>query len=292
MLSILIPVYNYPISNLVNRLYQEALKLKIDFEILVQEDASNLYLDSNQNIKSLRNVSYQINRTNIGRTASRQALAIKAKFDNLLFLDADVLPAYNNFIEQFLKYNYKADVIVGGTKYEKKLIDNKYSLRWKFGNKRESKTVQNRNKKKYLSVISQCLWIKKNAFLKANKNMQNSYGMDIFFSYQLKLNNISVKHIENPIYHLGLETNEVFLLKSLQALDTLILLENQNKIPQDYSNIQRAYKKLEKTLMISPFRILLNNFDSFFKTNLISTNPKLLYFDLYRLSYYLKKKHV
>lgn len=147
MLSILIPVYNYSISNLVNCLYQEALQLKIDFEILIQEDASNLYLDSNQNIINLKNVSYQINEINIGRTATRHALAIKAKYDRLLFLDADVLPVRSNFIKQFLKYNYEADVIIGGTKYEKELIDNRYSLRWKFGNKREAKTVQDRNKK-------------------------------------------------------------------------------------------------------------------------------------------------
>lgn len=291
MLSILIPVYNYSIFTLVETLHREASLLNIPFEILVQDDASTKYIEENKLTGNLSNVTYQANKVNIGRTATRDALAKRATNNTLLFLDADVLPVKENFLKIFLDHKNDADLIIGGTAYQNTLPSKEYSLRWEFGRNREVKTVVQRNTAPYLSVISQCLFIKKETFLLANKNTTNAYGMDIYFSHQLKNNAINIKHIDNPVYHLGLETNEVFMVKSLGALDTLITLENQNMIVHDYSNIQRAYLRLRKYKMNRLASYILNNLTSYFEQNLKSNKPSLLYFDLYRLSYYIKRKH-
>lgn len=100
-----------------------------------------------------------------------------------------------------------------------------------------------------------------------------------------------IKHINNPVYHLGLETNEAFLTKSLCAIDIFILLENQEKLSKDYSNIQRAYIRLKKFNMDVFALNAISKFTLTFEKNLKSSKPKLRYFNLYRLSYYLKQKH-
>lgn len=291
MLSILIPVYNYAISKLVRDLHREASLLNIPFEILVQEDASDQHSHENKIASNLPNVQYRFNNTNIGRTATRQALAKAAKYESLLFLDADVLPIKSDFIKTFLDYKDKANLLIGGIEINTSLPNDKYSLRWKFGRNREAKTVEERKKNPYLSISSACLFIKKDTFLKANNHTCNVYGMDVYFSYQLKKHGVPIKHINNPVCHLGLETNEVFLAKSLSAIDTLIFLENQEAFPENYTNIQRAYIRLKKFNMDGFALNILSKFTTTFEKNLKSSKPRLHYFDLYRLSYYLKQKH-
>lgn len=290
MLSILIPVYNYDITELVLRIHKEAKKLNIPFEIRILDDCSPSIKIEKSDFNRSDQIIYERSSQNLGRTATRQNLALKAKYNRLLFLDADVMPVKKDFIATFLKQNQEYDIIIGGTQYSSTCPDSKYSLRWKFDVKRESKNTKQRNKKPYLSIISQCLFIDKKVFLKVNKNLKNRYGMDILFSYMIKNAKLSVLHINNPIYHLGLETNEVFLPKSLRAIDTLIALEKDRSIPNNYSSLQKAYIKLKKSRLQKPMEVLLLRMKSSMEVNLTSDNPRLLYFDLYRLLYYLEQK--
>ena len=94
MLSILIPTYNYSVVNLVNQLQKQAIEAAFVFEIIVVDDFSNnlLIIEQNNKINQLDFCQFIKNEKNIGRTASRNLLANKAKYESLLFLDADVLP--------------------------------------------------------------------------------------------------------------------------------------------------------------------------------------------------------
>lgn len=186
MLSILIPVYNYSISKLVKGLHREASLLNIPFEILVQKGASLLYSHETKTVSDLANVQYRSNKANIGRTATRQVLAKSAKYENLLFFDADILPVKNDFLKIFLGHKRETDLLIGDIDTKASLPDDKYSLRWKFGREREVKTVGERMRNLYLSIRSACLFIKKDTFLKTNNSTFKAYGMDIYFSNQLK----------------------------------------------------------------------------------------------------------
>lgn len=291
MLSVLIPVYNYNVTQLVECIHKEAIALGIEFEIRILEDGSTLYTESNEVLKRLEYVCYFQNVTNLGRTATRQSLAEHSTYKRLLFLDADVLPVKTNFLSTFLKQDLAYPLIIGGTKYVDECLDSSYSLRWKFGVERETKTAEERRKAPYLSIISSCLFINKELFLQVNDNYKDAYGMDIYFSYKLKKIQLPVLHIDNPIYHLGLETNSSFLPKSLRAIDTLLSLEEEEKIPKDYSKLQRTYLKLKGKGLVTPISLFLQKVTPVLEKNLNSENPKLLYFDLYRLSYYLQLKN-
>ena len=103
MLSILIPTYNYNTLLLVKTLQQQAIESKVVFEILALDDASTDKQCSveNKKINALDHCSFLENEKNIGRTATRNILAKKAKYDWLLFLDADVIPLNHDYIETY-----------------------------------------------------------------------------------------------------------------------------------------------------------------------------------------------
>src|SRR5690606_16355644 len=112
MLSILIPTYNYRITDLVESLSKQLKSVSFPFEILILDDGSpNAELiEANKTIAQFANCFYMQQTVNKGRTATRQALAKTATYNWLLFMDADVLPKNNGFIKAFDIENQTADV--------------------------------------------------------------------------------------------------------------------------------------------------------------------------------------
>ena len=292
MLSILIPTYNYNIVTLVNKVYKQALDAKILFEIIVVDDFSSdlSIIEKNNEISNLEFCQYHKNEKNIGRTATRSLLANKAKYESLLFLDADVLPKNGNFIKLFnLEENKTYQIIFGGVCYSETKPDKNQILRWKYGKEREDKSLKKREKEPYF-IISGNLLINKELFQKFNSSNKNTYGLDILFSNNLKKNNILIKHIDNPVYHLGLETNQTFITKSLEAVKTTIDLEENNLIDADLRPLQKSYLLLKKTGMAFLFSFFISRFKKIMNQNFQSENPNLFWFDLYRLNYYIELK--
>lgn len=293
MLSILIPTYNYSVVELVTKVHQQAIDANIDFEIIVFDDFSTKkdIVNINNSINENEFCTYIINNKNIGRTAARNLLATKAKFDLLLFLDADVLPKYDDFISRFELTEYQnCKVIYGGVCYYNESPKPDHLLRWKYGLERETKNVEDRLKEPYF-VISQNLLIDKKTFIKNNSLDLNTYGLDILFSGNLLKNNIQVKHIDNPVYHLGLENNVVFLNKSLEAVKTTYLLEKNNQIDNDLRPLQKIYLFLNKWKINGVFSVFFKTFKNQIKSNLLSKNPSMFLFDMYRLQYFFELKN-
>ncbi len=292
MLSILIPTYNYSIVALVKSVHQQATEAKIPFEIIVLDDCSTNQdiINKNRIIEDLEFCSFFKNEKNLGRTASRNFLTLKAAYDLLLFLDADVLPKYNDFINRFeLNNNTKPKVIYGGVCYYKEKPNADQLLRWKYGHERESKNVSDRQKEPYF-IISQNLMINKELFINNNTLEFNKYGLDILFSGNLLKNDVHVKHIDNPVYHLGLENNETFLNKSLEAVKTTYSLEKNNQINKNLRPLQKSYLFLNKWKLDGLFSVLFKISRKTIKSNLLSNHPSMFLFDLYRLNYFIELK--
>ena len=144
-------------------------------------------------------------------------MAKKAKYSWLLFLDADVLPVDNTLITGYLPFlNNEEKIIYGGIKYQKKTPQSKQILRWIYGNERESLNAYKRSSEPYLSLLTLNFTINKSIFTKVsfNETIPNLRYEDVLFSYELSLKKIKVEHINNPVYHLGLDTSEIFLVKT------------------------------------------------------------------------------
>lgn len=288
MVSILIPTFNYSITKLVNEIQNQATELNIDFEIIVVEDGSSntTIAGENKKIEHLKGCTYISFEQNKGRTFTRSFLAQKAKHDFLLFLDADVFPKEKTFFKKFDFANSTADLTFGGISYHPEKPDSTHILRWKYGKARESKPVSERKKMPYLSIISQCILIKKEVFLKANDFHENIYGVDVLFCQNLEKMQVEVLHIDNPIVHLGLESNEIFIKKTKKALESIYQFEKENKIPEDYRPIQKAYMSLKKNGALKLFSNIVGFFETRILKNLKSNSPSLFLFDLYRLYYF------
>lgn len=287
MLSILIPVYNYDVFPLVFELHKQCLECGIEFEILCQDDASAYYTIENLRIKDLENCQYFINDKNLGRTATRSKLANKAIYDWLLFVDADVIPVNSNFITNYISsINPKSKVILGGYCYQNINPAFKNKFRHKYGKTREEKSALERNLNPYKYIFSGNFLIQKKIFKYTNFTEEGSYyGMDIFFSYQLFIRKIEVYHIENPIYHLGLETNQIFFEKSLKAVESrkqfLIECDQIEKI----NPLIKSYKKIKKYHLLPIFILFFKILEPILKKRILNKNPSLFCFDIYRLGY-------
>lgn len=289
MLSILIPTYNYNVLPLVSLLHQQCEENTIVYEIIVLDDGSGSVLNNdNQKINSLVNCRFKVSEKNIGRSAIRNLLAKTAQYDWLLFLDADTLPIDNTFISKYLPcIDNQLKVVYGGIEYQKKRPEKKNLLRWVYGNSREVVTAAKRCKKPYVSLLTLNFLIKKQVFniISFNESIPNLRHEDTLFSYNLSQAKIKIEHCSNPVYHLGLESSEIFIRKEEQSAEILKYLIDHNLISKNYvrvSKMQHLIKKLGiNALVVLGFKIVKKTFTK----NLKGNHPSIFIFDLYRLGY-------
>jgi glycosyltransferase involved in cell wall biosynthesis len=294
MLSILIPTYNYNVYPLVLELKEQADYLGIEYEILVQDDASFSKLNTkNQNINTIKNCFFFINNYNLGRGKNLNSLVAKAKFEWVLFLDCDTFPTQKNFIKKYISATGKNySIVFGGIVYENKQPEKKALLRWFYGQKREALSVSNRNKNQAYSALTSNLLIKKEILEKYPfDDSIKKYGYeDLCFFTILNANNFKVTHIQNPAYHLALETSDLFLKKTRTALENLVFLERSNKLSVKESKIIAAQQKLENLKLTTSVAFIFSKARAKIESNLLSGNPSLFWFDIYKLGYYCHLK--
>ncbi|TDW52574.1 GT2 family glycosyltransferase [Flavobacterium sp. 270] len=291
MLSILIPVYNYNAVSLVKELWEQCNFSGINFEILCQDDASNSVINTlNQEINSISNGSFFINETNLGRGKNINTLAQKAQYDWLLILDCDTFPVHKSFIQKYCHsiLNQKMNIVFGGIVYEDPKPQKEQLLRWVYGHQREALSLNQRNQNPDFTALTSNLLINKEVFLAHSFDASiTKYGYeDLCFFAVLKANHFEISHIENPTFHLNLETSILFLNKTKTALENLVLLYNTNKISEEESKIIKAFELLQnlKLLRFTNF-LFIKNKDKI-ERNLLSQKPSLFLFDLYKLAYF------
>lgn len=287
MLSILIPSYNYNIVELVKTLHQQATDSFVDFEIRVIEDGSTKFLEENNSIASLSNCYYEVLKHNIGRSAIRNLLADKAKYDYLLFLDCDAAITNDYFINKYLSFCHETAVVLGGRIYEEKILP-EYSLTSFYGREREENNKTNISRREKRKVFtSPNFLIPKSVFnqVRFDENIKGYGHEDTIFGLMLKQKNIKFNYIDNPVVHVGLDTNEVFIKKTEHALKNLYNLYKNNNFPQlkEESKILSFYLTLNKYKLDKTVLIMFNLLKSKIYKQIISPKPSLFLFDLYKL---------
>jgi glycosyltransferase involved in cell wall biosynthesis len=288
MLSILIPTYNYNVYPLVAELLLQCKNSGAKFEIITIDDASQLFRTENNKVNTLENCSYEVLQTNIGRSKIRNLLASKARFNWLLFLDADVFPKNENFIAEYLDcISTDEKVVAGGLLYKAEKPEQKLLLRWVYGTNREVITKAKREEKPYQSFLSSNFLTTKKLIesVPFNETMPDLRREDTLFSHDLMQNNIPIQHIDNPVYHLGLDDFETAIKKENESLDGLKYLLNHDLMESDYIKISRLYATIRKLglhwAVHSVYKLALSSM----MRNLSGDNPSLSVFDFYRIGY-------
>lgn len=295
-LSVCIPVFNFDVRELVFELKREIQKHTINAEIILIDDASNDHFKTiNNEIISEVN-SFIFLEKNIGRSKIRNLFLEYSKGDYLLFLDCDGQIINSNFLKTYIDYlnnNTETGVLYGGRIVAKILLDKKYILRWKFATERENLTVIKRREKPYLSFQTNNFIVKKEIFkiVQFNPEFENYGYEDLLFAMDLKSEHIAISHIENPIFNNDLETNETYLKKVVESVESLSkMLKNQTLRPKiSEIKLVSAYNFISKTYSNTFFLLLFSFIENTLKKNLLSDNPNLRNLDFYKLGLLLRK---
>jgi len=296
VLSILIPIYNYPVYSLVSKLSSLALKEGINFEILCIDDASTEFQTENKSISEIPGVTYEVLTQNIGRSALRNLLASKASNKNLLFIDTDMSIPNDHYLSSYLNAIDHCDIIYGGIEYEKSVKSPKHMLRWKYGNKREAIRPEVRDEEKYFSVKTCNLFIKKHVFdkVKFNENIKEYGHEDTLFCIELQRHQFKVLHVYNPVIHLGVERSDIYLNK------VEIACKNLSKIAKEYLSDEEKdqvrliyfYRRLYKMGLMPILNLTYKILENRITRNLLSENPKLMNLDFFKLIAYAKSAKI
>lgn len=291
MISILIPVYNFNVVDLVKSLHQQATDTGIVFEIICIDDKSEeQYKYHNNNIRSLTHVKYEELSKNIGRSRIRNLLAKQACYEQLLFLDCDSSILQKDFIQQYVNHARPDAIVYGGRNYEAKAPENSaYFFRWYYGVKRETSSVASRKKHPYRSFMTNNFLIPKAVFLKhpLDENITGYGHEDTLLGIELQKAAVPIVHIDNPLCHIGLETAEEFLEKSISGIENLKLLIREGRISKDVK-LYNYYQFLRKTGLTIPIKLLGKAYIKGIEKQLKSAQPKLFLFDFWKL-YHLSK---
>lgn len=289
MLSVLIPTYNYNVVELVKALHKQLEKQNILFEIICFDNASNSTLNiENQIINKIKFCYYTSLKQDVGRSKIRNLLAQKSKYNWLLFLDADVLPIMDLFIKNYLiSIKNEEKVVYGGLKYKDEKPSSIKLLRWVYGKSREEISLKERNINSNNHFSSANFLIHKNVFKVCNFDESlTKYGHeDTLLGLELVRNNIAISQIDNPVYHLGLDESSIFLQKTKTAVENLFKLQKQGKITKLDNQLLKRYSEFKKMKAIKLLAFLFQKNEKMMKRNLISSNPSLFIFDLYKLGY-------
>lgn len=288
MLSVLIPVYNYDVRKLVTRLHKQLALAAIRFEIICIDDFSDPEMSQiNAEIVKLPHTTYEISNHNSGRVATRQTLAAWANYDWLLFLDADVMPVSEEFINTYLKFiPSEYDAIYGGFAYKPEKPESNLMLRWTYGRSKEEISAFVRNKTPYKIVISANFLIRKKIFLQLNSKIEHKgYGYDNYFGSLLKTNQHKVYHINNEVYHLGLEPNAIYLHKVEEAIDTLLKLNQEGKLKQTENSLLNTFKRLKSYKLNHFAASTFRRSKKQLTANLLSDRPNISLLQSYKLGY-------
>ena len=293
MLSILIPIYNYNAAPLVKELRKQCMECDLEFEIICIDDCSTLHQQENQAISGLEKCFFQILDKNIGRSKIRNLLAAEASYKWLLFLDCDTYPAKSlfilNYVNQIKQSQFEA--IYGGLQYQNIQPKNDQMLRWVYGKEREAITVLRRQEQPYKTSLASNFLIQKSIFTTVLFNETiSSYGYeDSIFIQTLQHKNLAIDEIENPVFHLNLETSSLFLSKTKEGIRTLFSIQ-QTAFAID-SKIIKTFKMLKKIKLVSFVAIVFHRAVPILEKNLVSKKPSLFVFDLYKIGYFCYLNH-
>lgn len=295
MLSVLIPVYNFDVRNLVRQVIEQCQSNQIQFELILLNDASDLAFQYIfEELKSESQIRLFENLKNCGRAASRNRLGNLAQYDWLLFLDCDVQLIHDNFIQTYLnaiKLN-KQFVYYGSCRYDKYPPQTEQlKLHWKYGTLRENPPVSKRIAQPY-QTFHTVNFITHRKILLAHPfdETLSVYGHeDSLWAKTLQENGIQIVQIENEVLHIGLYNSTIFLRKTASSIKNLLLLEYHHK--KLNTKLESTVKNIQSFI---PIWLVFNIYKSIERKlvqNLLSTNPKMIYLDIYKLGLYLRFKN-
>ena len=297
-ISVLIPVYNYDCSAYVRGLSEQLRALSaeeggVEHEILVLDDASTdvVTLQANRSLNSVPGVRVFEGEKNIGRARARNFLLDRARHRFVLITDADAALISPRFLATYWQRRAEASVLVGGlTSAVPK--QRGHELRFRYEQhaelqrrRRAAKSQKSEPGDAYHHFSTFNVWLDRRAVASPRFDERcEEYGYeDTLFGLTLREQGISARIIDNPLGHLGIDSNESFLAKTEASLRTLSRLTG---IMQDTAGTSRLWQSLRRIGLSGLVAHFFRLSQPLLRRQLLSRHPSLWLFQLYKLGYY------
>ncbi len=223
-LSVLIPVYEddcrEQVASICRQLADSSLE---NYEVIVADDGSKdrNYVELCSEVSTLPYVRFITREENSGRACIRNFLAKEAKYEWLLFIDAELMPKDDQFIKRYIESEGR-DVVCGD--YEVGTCDNPSNLRYRYETAIANQhTTDKRRARPYHHFHTANFLIARRLMLTCPFDERfRDYGYeDVLFGKRLSQAGASIEHIDNPVVFCHFDTNEHFVRKTEESLRTL-----------------------------------------------------------------------
>jgi len=256
-LSILIPVYNWDIGELLKKLSHQAEVVHDTYpiEILAIDDGSDEFYNIESVENSLPLVKYESFSANRGRVAVRNDLIQRANGSYILFLDADMLPDSDNFLQCYIEMAKSGnDIICGGISYQQVTeIDEEYAFYLYKSKKTEAVSASDRNQTPWRYLFTSNIMLRREIVKEVMFDHRFSgYGFeDVEWAIRLAAS-YSIIHVDNSCTHMGLMKKKQVLSRMSDSIDNYALLLHLHPRETAGSPASKAIKFLK----ILPDKIL------------------------------------
>ena len=289
ILSILVPYYHDDPVLLLNDLLVQA-QAAGKTEILLYDDGTG---DANVNErlmntakKSTASISLFFAHTNKGRSSARNYLKSQAQAEWVLFLDADMRPEENHFLDDYLAEiaSDNADIIFGGFTVPKQKQSAETELHRVFSKTSDCLTADERNKNGAQYVCSSNLCVR-SKILDAEPFdtgftgwgwEDSEWAARVAAKYRLK-------HADIPALHLGLETTETLLRRFKNSAANYTRFTNAHP---DLAKTLTLYKLSKKLKHVPGQKLVRPVLKMLVRTNAMPTKIRLFALKLWRASWY------
>ena len=289
-LSILIPTFNGDCREQVARLSEQAQRIEgLRYEIVVADDGSTDadIVGRNELIEALPHCAYIKRGVNVGRAAIRNFLVSQAHYEWVIVMDCEMSIRRDDYLLRYLQHDAAAQVVYGGITVGEGPRGN---LRYRYEKQAEPlHTVERRRQQPYKDFHT-ANFMARREVLTANPFDERfrKYGYeDVLLGKQLRRNAIAIEHIDNPVGFDRFESNESFVSKTEQSLETLYEFRDDLR---GYSQMLTFAEGIHLGVVRGAIRLWHRLFGRLERRHLCGSHPSLRVFKLYKIGYYFGMK--
>lgn len=290
-LSILIPIFNRDVAELVHALVAQAPAWPGPIEIRLLDDGSTEHCRvSNRPLAALPGVAYQELAHNVGRAAVRNQLVASAKQEWVLLLDNTSQVPDSHYLARYAAALGPAPVVAGGVRYAAQApTEPALRLRWLYGCQREARTLAQRQAAPYDQLMVNNLLLKKTVIqsFPLDESLRDYGHEDTKLGWQLAAAGMPIQHLDNPIIHAGLETAAAFLVKSEQAVYNFARLLREGDFGKN-SRLAQTARRLQGVRLTAVAQAALTLSEPLLRYNLLSNSPSVKALDALKLLWLLR----
>ncbi len=276
-LSVIIPVYNWDITLLIEALAREIVRgnLYDEIEIIIADDcSSNEYREKNQQeINKHFFCRYYEQKIRGGRSVVRNFLIKQAKHPFVLMLDADMLPDKDNFLSEY-RQQITSDrkILCGGYSYTKRILQGKeYDFYYYKGKKTEEISAKERNETPWRYLFTGNVLVHRDVLNKIgfDEDFVNYGYEDIEWGIRLS-SNYPIYHFDNTCSHLGLIQKDKAFVRMRSSIPNFLRLKTLHpylfsstgaaKVSRMFCILPEFFLRGLDKILSSLFNLLHNNF--------------------------------